>query len=209
MRYVNGFIAVNLAALAVVPATAQAPALANKSLECELHFWGSGDALTSNYSGVDGFAGALLAGPSPQNREGLAGDLPISAQADALEAIDLAALLKMPAVRVIAEREVIDRKLVKSSKLRLTQSQAPCYAELIVDYIGYTSHITAGRKFGARFWLRRYPHENGRVLIQNGGKDVKVRIYPAKMPEDQPAALAELRVAFGKVVEGFLLNKVK
>jgi len=126
-----------------------------------------------------------------------------------LKTIDLSVLLKMPNVHVIPELGVIDRKLVKSGGSRLTSSTAPCYAELITDYIGYTSHITAGRKFGARFWLRRYPAASGPAQVQNGGKDVKLTIYPAKKPEDHPAALTEVRVAFGKVVEGFLLNKVR
>ena len=153
--------------------------------------------------------GAMLSGSRTQTREGLVSDLPRSVQEEALKAINLSELLKMPNVHVIVESGVIDRKIVKDSGLRLTSSTAPCYAELITDYIGYTSHITAGRKFGARFWLRRYPSASGPAQVQNGGKDVKLTTYPAKKPEDHPAALAEVRVAFGKVVEGFLLNKVR
>lgn len=176
---------------------------------CELHFWGSDRALTSSYSGVTGLIGEALAGPSPQKPDALASDLSRTAQGEVLKTIDLSALLKMPNLDLVIEQGPADRTRVKSGEGRLTVSTAQCYAELIVDYIGYTSHITAGRKFGARFWLRRLGSVAGPAQVQNGGKDVKMTVYPAKKLEDQPAALVELQAAFGKAVEGFLLNKVK
>lgn len=174
---------------------------------CELHFWGSNKAQTSNYSGVGGALGAALAGPSPQSKEGLSADLPNEAQAEALRHIDLASIFKVPAVQIIPETQPL---VVKPGKIgpRLTSSTAPCYAELIVDFIGYSSHITAGRKFGARFWLRRYPTLDGPAKVENGGVDVKVRLYPAKNEADRDAALTELRAAFGQVASRFLSSKM-
>lgn len=200
---IRGFLTAMLACTPLSAIHAQGPG------SCELHFWASDIALTSNYSGVDGLAGKLLEGPSPQTREGLVSDLPRAAQGEALKAVDLATALNMPGVQLIQEPGLPDYRAVKRAGPRLTASTAPCYAELVVDYIGYTSHITAGRKFGARFWLRRFPDGATTALVQNGGKDVKLKIYPARKPEDQPGALAEIRTAFGKVAEGFLQNKVR
>lgn len=185
------------------------PAHAQDTAPCELHFWPSEMAMTSNYSGVAGVVGAALAGPSPRSGDGLISDLPPAAQGEALKQVDFATLLKLPqGVTLTVEQGPFPGKPGRKGP-RASASAAPCYVELVVDYIGYTSHITAGRKFGARLWLRRYPAGGGDPVVQNGGKDVKLRFYPAKKAEDHPAAIAELNAAFPKVVEGFLLNKVK
>lgn len=155
--------------LVVGAAISAAPAQAQSG--CELHFWGSDSAVTSTYSGVPGLAGALLSGPRPQSKTGLQSDLPPEAQAQALTKVDVAGLLKMPNVRLVEEKSPYQGKASRRGP-RLTSSTAPCYAELIVDYIGYSSHITAGRKFGARFWLRRYPAGSTTAQVQNGGKNV-------------------------------------
>jgi hypothetical protein len=147
------FVAAALTALAASPCSGEEPAAAPS---CELHFWGSDEALTSNYSGVGGVVGAALAGPRPQTGAGLSSDLSPAVQAEALRRLDLAGLLGMPGVRVIEEPRPLIAKAGKAGP-RLIASKAPCYAELVVDMIGYSSHITAGRKFGARFILRRFP----------------------------------------------------
>jgi hypothetical protein len=206
--------AVRLAALAVlaaaataVPASAQ-PAPPSPAAVCELHFWGSRDAVTSTYNGVGGALGAALSGPRPQSEAGLVSDLPPSVQAEALRHIDLARLLQMPDVRLIEETAPFPGK-AKEKGPRRTASTAPCYAELVVDYIGYSSHITAGRKFGARYWLRRFPPGAAVARVQNGGKDVGLKIYPAKKPENHEAGLAELAAAFGRTTQGFLEDKMR
>lgn len=178
------------------------------SVRCELHFWGSNKAQTSNYSGVGGALGGALAGPRPQTKDALSADLPNEAQAEVIRHIDLASILKVSAVDVVSESQPLTTK-PGSSGPRLTDSNAPCYMELVVDFIGYSSHITAGRKFGARFWLRRYPTPGESAKIQNGGADVKLRLYPAKKPEDRQAALGELHSAFGQVATKFLASKAR
>lgn len=191
-----------LAALATAgPASSREPASAAPS--CELHFWGSDEALTSTYSGVGGAVGAALAGPRPQTGAGPSGDLPPSAQAEALRGIDLAGLLGMPGVRLIEEQRPLPAK-AGSKGPRLTASKAPCYAELVVDMIGYSSHITAGRQFGARYILRRFPGGAAIADVDKGAKDVKLKIYPARKPENHAAGLDELAAAFGRTTAGFL-----
>jgi hypothetical protein len=175
---------------------------------CELHFWGSEEALTSNYSGVGGVVGAALAGPRPQTGAGLSGDLPPTAQAEALRRLDLAALLKMPGVQVIEEPRPLVAKAGRPGP-RLTASKAPCYAELVVDMIGYSSHITAGRKFGARFILRRFAGGAATARIDKGGVNVGLKIYPAKKPENHSAGLDELAAAFGRTASRFLAGKAR
>ncbi len=195
------FVLAALAAAAATPASSQEPAAAAPS--CELHFWGSEEAVTSSYSGVGGAVGAALAGPRPQTGGGLSGDLPLTAQAEALRRLDLAGLLKMPGVRVIEEPRPLIAKAGKAGP-RLTASKAPCYAELVVDLIGYSSHITAGRKFGARFILRRFPNGAGIAQVDKGAKTVGLKIYPAKKPENNAAGLDELAAAFGRTAAGVL-----
>lgn len=198
------FVVAALAALAASPASGQGTAAPT----CELHFWGSEEALTSNYSGVAGPIGAALAGPRARTGEGLSGDLPMAAQAEALRRLDLAGLLKMPGVRVIEEpRPLIAKAGAKGP--RLTASKAPCYAELVVDMIGYSSHITAGRKFGARFILRRFPGGAGIARVDKGGINVGLKIYPAKKPENHAAGLDELAGAFGRTAARFLAGKAR
>jgi hypothetical protein len=195
-----------LAALAAAcPVAAQEPAAAPS---CELHFWGSEEALTSTYSGVAGPIGAALAGPRPQSGEGLSGDLSPAAQAEALRRLDLAGLLKMPGVRLIEEPRPLVAK-AGSAGPRLTASTAPCYAELVVDMIGYSSHITAGRKFGARFILRRFPGGARIARVDKGGINVGLKIYPARKPENHSAGLVELSAAFGRTAARFLAGKVR
>ena len=205
--------AMNFLVLATLVATTAASAAAqptpdSSSPSCELHFWGSRQALTSTYSGVPGVLGAALAGPRPQSEAALSSDLPPEAQADALRHIDLARLLRMPGVRLIEESAPFPGK-PKEKGPRRTASTEPCYAELVVDYIGYSSHITAGRKFGARYWLRRFPGTGRVAEVQNGGKNVGLKIYPAKKPEDHAAGLAELAAAFGRATQGFLESKIR
>ena len=108
------------------------PAHSQGEAQCELHFWGSDTAITSTYSGVDGAVGALLAGGRPRSPGGLGSDLPPEAQAEALRQIDLAGLLQMPNVRLIAETAPYQGKASRKGP-RLTASTAPCYAELVVD----------------------------------------------------------------------------
>lgn len=193
------FVVTALAALtaAAEPATA-APA-------CELHFWGSEEALTSNYSGVAGPVGAALAGSRPKTKVGLSSDLPIEVQIQALRRLDLARLLDMPGVQVIEGKRPLIAKAGKPGP-RLTGSKATCYAELVVDMIGYRSHITAGRDFGARYILRRFPAGAAIARIDKGAKDVGLKIYPAKKPENHSAGLDELAAAFGKTTERFLTD---
>jgi hypothetical protein len=203
-------VTIAVAAIAVAPAAmaqTQGQAQTDGAPACELHFWPSSQAVTSTYSGVGGVVGAMLSGPRPQSQSGLISDLPPEAQAEALAQVDLGALLGMPNLRVVPELAPLAVRAGRRGP-RLSSSTAPCYAELVVDFIGYRSHITAGRQFGARYWLRRYPDASGLAQVQNGGKDVRLHIYPARRPEDQPAALAELRAAFARTTEGFVRNKV-
>jgi hypothetical protein len=190
------------------PARAAGQPPAGDAAPCELHFWPSTAAVTSTYSEVGGLVGALLAGPRPLTGPALLGDLPPEAQVEALRQIDLGGLLGMPNLRLIAEQAGAAVRPNRRGP-RLTGSTAPCYAELVVDYLGYSRHITAGRRFGARYWLRRYLDGSGLARVQNGGKDVQLRLYPARRPEDHAPALVELRDAFGRATEGFLRNKVR
>jgi hypothetical protein len=206
-RYLIVVAALATTALSQAPAQSAAQPATDGAATCELHFWPSSHALTSTYSGVGGALGAMLAGPRPQSESALIGDLPPEAQVEALRHIDLSAMLGMPNVRLIPELAPLAARPSRPSP-RLTSSTAPCYAELVVDFIGYSSHITAGRKFGARYWLRRYSDPSGLARVQNGGKNVSLHAYPARRPEDQPAALAELSGAFGRATEGFLHDKI-
>lgn len=211
MRFFLAFAGMSLALAGSALAQTAPVTPLDPSTHCEVHFWGSNVASTSNYSGKDnmyGLAGELLAGPSPQSSQGLSSDLSREAQAEALKRLDLSRLLKMSDSYLVVEPGQLEGKPNRKGP-RLTSSRAPCYAELIVDYIGYTSHITAGRKFGARYYLRRYAGPDGSAQIQNGGKEVKLKIYPAKHPQDQAAAILELRTAFAKATEGFLIDKIQ
>lgn len=200
--------AVFIGLLLFLSAPVAAQDLAQPSSECELHFWASDEARTSNYSGAGGVLGGALSGPSPQSEPGLSGDLSGVAQAEALERLDLASLFKVPEMRLVRETGTVPVG-IKVVGPRLTNSSAQCYNELIVDFIGYSSHITAGRKFGARFWLRQYSGSNALATVRNGGADVRVRLYPPKQGEDRDAALSELRTAFGQVAAKFLTDKIR
>ena len=205
MVYLLGGCALLTAAPAAAPAQpAAAPAA------CELHFWPTEKAQTSNYSGVAGPIGAALAGKRMTGADALLADLPPEAQADALRALDLKGLLAMPApVAVVLETAPLRMKAAGSQKTRLTASTAPCYAELAVKRIGYRSHITAGRDFGAVFILRRYANAAAPARIVQGAADVPVKLYPARNEAERPAANAELKQKFGRTAEKFLAARAK
>jgi hypothetical protein len=175
---------------------------------CELHFWPTEKAQTSNYSGVGGALGSALAGQRMTGEDALLADLPPSNQVDAIRTLDLQSLLGMPGpVRVVLATTSLTSKTATSQKARLTASNNPCYAELAVKRIGYRSHITAGRDFGAVFILRRYLTATGPVKVLQGGADVSVELYPARTEEERPAANAELKSKFGEVVKKFLMKR--
>ena len=195
-----------VSAAAVLPAAAAAQSAAPAA--CELHFWPAGKAHSSNYSGVGGAGGGLLAGKRMTGEEALLADLPPEEQAEALRAIDLRGLLGLPApVEVILEAGPLESKTAKSQKSRLTASTADCYVELAVKQILYTSHITAGRQFGAKLILRRYSGRNSPARVADGIAGVRVKLYPARTEADRPAANAELKQNFGRTAEKFLLAK--
>jgi hypothetical protein len=195
-------------ALALLLTSAQASAQLAGPAGCELHFWPTEKAQTSNASGVGGAIGGALAGKRMTSEDGLLSDLPPEAQAEALRALDLQALLGTPApVSVVLQTTPLKTKTATSSRQRLTASAAPCYAELAVKRIGYRSHITAGRDFGAVFILRRYATPSAPARVVQGGADVSVKLYPARTEEERPAANAELQQKFGRTAEKFLTQK--
>lgn len=177
------------------------------SQHCELHFWPSPKSITSDYSGVGGVLGGALSGSRPVTSDRLVADLPPTTQADELRKLDLAALLNMPGVEVIEEKMLADLKAASRKGARLSSSPVPCYAELVIYEMGYMTHITAGRWVFARFYLRRFANGADVGTVQSGYSNTHVKLYPPKQAEDAPAALEELRAAFGSLTQHFLEKK--
>jgi hypothetical protein len=115
----------------------------------------------------------------------------------------------MPNVRLVSEFGPVPAKPGKEGP-RLTASNAPCYAELIVDCFGYSSHITACRKFGARLRVRTYPAGAAAAVGTQWPQGCRPEaLSRQKKPENHDAGLTELQSAFGRTAEAVLRAKVR
>jgi hypothetical protein len=194
---------VSAALLFASPAAAQVPtpAAAAPAAEpqCELHVWPAErfQAMTTGWLGGGLLDAAIHADGDKARRSHLASALDSEGQLEALQGLDLVALLKLPPSRIVTHAEALDRKTVNKILTRRADSAAPCYAELIVTDVFYQKAAMWGRSLRTSFMFRQFNGNGGPTIKKTmGGNGLK--IFPAKEGEDTSAADAELVGVFQK-----------
>jgi hypothetical protein len=208
---VNSMVLLSAAAfLSAAPVAAQdapvaseptaAPEATAAAPECELHVWPAErfQAMTTGWLGGGLIDAAMHAEGDKARRSQMASALDSAGQLDALQKLDLALLLKLPATKIVTHAEALDRKTVNKIPTRRSDSKAPCYSELIVTDVFYQKAAVWGRSLRTSFMLRRFDGQAPKPLIKRttGGNGLK--IFPAKPNEDQTEADAELVSVFQK-----------
>jgi len=193
------------AAVAEAPAPEAAPLITPAVApadepKCELHIWPAErfQAMTTGWLGGGLLDAAIHADGDKARRSQMASALDTAGQLDALQKLDLIALLKLPASKIIVHDEALDRKTVYKIMARRSDSKASCYSELIVTDVLYTKAAMWGRSLRTSFILRDFASGTGAPKIKKttGGNGLK--IFPAKKGEDTTAADAELVSIFQK-----------
>ena len=168
--------------------------------KCELHIWPAErfQAMTTGWLGGGLLDAAIHADGDKARRSQMASALDMEGQLDALQKLDLIALLKLPASKIVAHDEALDRKTVNKILTRRSDSKSSCYSELIVTDVLYTRAAMWGRSLRTSFILRQFEGGKGapRIKKTTGGNGLK--IFPAKKGEDTTAADAELVSTFQK-----------
>lgn len=198
------------ASLAAANASAQdaaAPAAAPSG--CELHIWPA-ERMSSMTTGLLGgglLDAALHAGKDASNKAQLASALDSPSQLDALQAMDLSTLIKLqPGTKIVRHEQPLERKTMNKVKTRRSDSQVPCYSELIVADVFYQKAAIYGRSLRTLFMLRKF--DQGQKIAYEykawGGNGLK--LFPPKEGEDAIAALDELVTVFKKNFEEYANN---
>ncbi|GAA4741767.1 hypothetical protein GCM10023264_03580 [Sphingomonas daechungensis] len=168
--------------------------------KCELHIWPAErfQAMTTGWLGGGLLDAAIHADGDKARRSQMASALDPGGQLDALQKLDLIALLKLPASKIVTHEEALDRKTVNKILTRRSDSKASCYSELIVTDVLYTKAAMWGRSLRTSFILRQFDASTGapRIKKTTGGNGLK--IFPAKKGEDTTEADAELVSIFQK-----------
>lgn len=166
---------------------------------CELHVWPTieGQAQNIGLLGPGVLNQAINGKKNISNAEYMREALSPRFQVEAFKTIDLAASVGMPeGTEVIYEQPIADRDITTKAKTRLTDSDAECYAELIVTQNLYQKKMIYGRSLNNRFIFKDFRGglESTKMIKGRGGNGISE--FPPETEEDQPKADADLRRAF-------------
>ncbi|TMM48733.1 hypothetical protein [Qipengyuania marisflavi] len=173
---------------------------------CELHVFPTteGQAQTTSLLSGFGVVGAIADAAANKDRniseaEYLKEALGPRLQVAALAEIDLVAELKMPeGTQIIYETPIADRKITTKVKTRLTESTAPCYAELIVTQNLYQKKAIYGRSLNNRFIFKDFRTGKTETDMVKGRGGNGLSQFPPKTTDETEAAESDLRGAFTK-----------
>lgn len=177
---------------------------------CELHVFPSleGKAVTTGWLSGFGAIGAIADAAKNKNRNISEGDylkeaLGPEMQVEALKSIDLTTALKLPTSQIVYERPIADRKITTKASNRLSQSTAPCYAELIVTQNFYTKRAIYGRSLNNRFIFKDFRDGKTKAKLVKGRGGNGLSAFPPKTTDESEAAERDLRGAFTKNFQEF------
>jgi hypothetical protein len=204
-----------LLAVGASPASAQAGPSAEPA-PCEIHIWGT-DNMKAHITGWSEALGGGFIGPALDGRradskgvkalleETFAG----SAQADALGDLPLASLLRMPSVRVIAEPRQTGAERKKRGQRRLADSNAPCYADIVVRNMYFNKTALFPPSLRANFTYRYFGARMDQPSVLAGRGGTKMKLYPLVTTQDVDSIKADFVRAFQKDFEEFLREQYK
>lgn len=151
---------------------------------------------------------ALHSGRDASNRAQLASALDSPTQLDALQALDLIALLSLePGTQIIRHEMPIERKTMNSVKTRRSDSQAGCYSELIVADVFYQKAAIYGRSLRTLFMIRRFGDDQRIDFEYKAWGGNGLSLFPPQEGQDMTAALDELVVVFKRNFEEYSNNE--
>lgn len=194
-----------LALAAIAAATAATPAFAQQA-PCELHLWPAErmTSITTGWLGGGLIEGAINSKKDANNKAQMASALDSPTQLDALQALDLNALLKLPAGTVVVRHETpIERKTMNKVKTRRADSTAACYNELIVADVFYQKAAIYGRSLRTLFLFREFGNDQKIDYEYKAWGGNGLKLFPPKKDEDATAALEELSIVFKKNFEEY------
>lgn len=224
--------------LAAFPAAAQetappaASAASGEAAACELHVWPTHNYLGFNSGLLSGF-GALGAladmeahkGKVKTVKELMADYLGPDAQMEELNRLGIAETLKLKGYRIVVEEPTPFNEDLKGNpalkaktkamnarikaKRRLTDSNHPCYAELITTHIFYHKAMMYGSNLFTGWIFRDFGDRPLAVRTATGHVKNPLEHFPPKSPDLVEAARAELRDAYAKDFAEYVRKKVK
>lgn len=171
---------------------------------CELRVFPTleGQAQTTGLLSGMGIVGAIADAAKNKDRniseaEYLQEALGPKFQVRALESIDIVSELHMPeGTAVFYETPIADRKVTTKVKTRLTDSTAPCYAELIVTQNLYQKKAIYGRSLNNRFIFKDFRDGKTETKLVKGRGGNGLSHFPPKTTDETEAAEADLLAAF-------------
>ena len=220
---------------ATAPETAAAPLAepaAADSAACELHVWPTHNYLGFNSGLLSGF-GAIGALADMAAHEGkvktvkdlMADYLGPDAQMEELNRIGIADTLKLKGYRIVVEEPTPFNEDLKGNpalkakvkamnarvkaKKRLTDSNHPCYAELITTHIFYHKAMMYGSNLFTGWIFRDFGDKPLAVRTATGQVKNPLEEFPPNAPEKVEVARTELRDAFAKDFAEYVRKKVK
>jgi hypothetical protein len=224
--------------LAAGPAPAQeaAPAAAapaaGAEAACELHVWpthnylGFQSGLLSGFGPIGAVADmAAHEGKVKTVKELMADYLGPDAQMEELNRIGIAETLKLKGYRIVVEEPTPFNEDLKGNpalkakakamnarvkaKKRLTDSNHPCYAELITTHIFYHKAMMYGSNLFTGWIFRDFGAQPLARRTASGHVKNPLEHFPPRSPEQVEAARIELRDAYAKDFAEYVRKKVK
>lgn len=176
---------------------------------CELHVWPA-ERMSSMTTGLLGgglLDAALHSNKDASNKAQLASALDSPTQVDALQSLDLIALLKLkPGTVVVRHEKPLERKTMNKVTTRRSDSTARCYEELIVADVFYQKAAIYGRSLKTLFMVRDFGDDQKIDFEYKAWGGNGLKLFPPKAGEDAIAALDELVVVFKKNFEEYAKN---
>lgn len=171
---------------------------------CELHVW-PGSKLGSVYSGW--VRGGIVNG-AVTGRDGYprtpADAINTAEQAELLKQAELPALLKLDTYRVVMHADALPSSVIRRSPSRIATSDSPCYAELIVDDVMMQHDAFVSGKFlKVLFRYREFGTDPAPTRAFGTWVQTRLVKFPPALPEEEEAALAEIKLAFAKNITSF------
>lgn len=200
-----------LAGSAALLAAPGAAAQESTAAPCELHIWPA-ERMNSQTTGlIGGLLGAAMnAKKDAGNKAQLASALDSPSQLDALQSLDLQALINLkPGTVVVRHEAPLERKTMNKVKTRRSDSTAGCYSELIVADVFYSKQMIYGRSLKTLFMIRDFGDDQKIDFEYKAWGGNGLKLFPPKEGEDSIAALDELVGVFKRNFEEYAGNARK
>jgi len=204
---------------------------AQTSQGCELHVWPTENYVGMNSGLLSGFGalGAIADIEAHKNRVQTVKDLMRDylgpdVQMEELNKIGITQTLKLDGYRIVVESPTPFNEDVKKDPAlkaktkamnarlkagqRLSDSTAPCYAELVATVIFYQKAMLYGSNLFGGWVYREFPATGVAIKTKVGWVKNPLEDFPPKTAERVAAAKAELRDAYSKDFVEYTAKKV-